>query len=440
MVKQSLEPYIWTPLYESMPREQLRLLQSERLVKCVQQAYDRVPFYRCQLDSVGVHPNEIRSVDDLPKLPFTQKTDLRNQYPFGMFAVPRESIVRLHASSGTTGKPTVVGYTRNDLDLWAQLTARTLAASGARPGVIVHNAYGYGLATGGLGFHYGIEHLGAIGVPVSGGSPGRDLTLLQDFGSSILLCTPSYTYSISEVADQKGIDLHSLPIAAGLFGAESWSEAMRSDIEKRWGIRAYDTYGLSEIIGPGVAHECPHRVGLHIYEDHFIPEIIDPDTGEVLPEGELGELVLTAVTKEAMPLIRYRTQDRTKLVSSPCACGRTLVRMERVIGRTNDILEVGGISLFPSQIENVLLQLPGVEPHYQIVFDKSDNSLENLELWVEVSLTTWQEKNHLVQLEHQLALEIQRHFGLQLPLKLLPPFTLERSQGKAKRLVNKHQL
>jgi phenylacetate-CoA ligase len=440
MLKQNLESYILAPLYESMPREQLHSLQSERLIKCVQKAYDYVPFYHRQLDSVGVHPNEIRSVDDLSKLPFTQKADLRNQYPFGMLAVPRESIVRLHASSGTTGKPTVVGYTRNDLDLWAQLTARALAASGARPGVVVHNAYGYGIATGGLGFHYGIERLGAIGVPVSGGSPERDLTLLQDFGSGILLCTPSYTHSISELADQKGIDLRSLPVAAGLFGAESWSEAMRSNIEKRWGIRAYDTYGLSEVIGPGVAHECPHRVGLHIYEDHFIPEIIDPDTGEVLPEGELGELVLTAVTKEAMPLIRYRTQDRTRLVSSPCACGRTLVRMERVIGRTNDILEVGGISLFPSQIENVLLQLPGVEPHYQIVFDKSDNSLENLELWVEVSLTTWQEKKQLVQLEHQLALEIQRHFRLQLPLKLVPPFTIKRSQGKAKRLVDKHQL
>lgn len=440
MAKLILEPYIWDPEHESMPRDKLRALQSERLVAGVRRAYEQVPFYRRKLDEAGVRPDDIQSVDDLPKLPFTLKTDLRDNYPFGMFAVPMDQVVRVHASSGTTGKPTVVGYTRRDIELWAEMIARVMAAVGTRPGLVVQNAYGYGLFTGGLGFHYGSERLGATVVPISGGNTKRQLMLLQDFGSAVILCTPSYALLMSEVAAEEGIELHDLPVAAGVFGAEPWSHQMRADIEARWGIAAYDTYGLSEIIGPGVAHECPAKNGLHIYEDHFIPEVIDPDTGEPLPDGELGELVFTAITKEALPMIRYRTRDRTRLFREPCACGRTLTRMEKVTGRTDDMIIVRGVNVFPSQIESVLLQFDGVEPHYQIVVDRDKDQIDDLEIWVEIPEALQHDRPHLIQLENKLAYEITSTLGIRVNLRLVPSKTIPRSEGKAQRVVDRRNL
>ncbi|HBY92805.1 MAG: phenylacetate--CoA ligase [Ardenticatenaceae bacterium] len=440
MAKLRLEPYIRDREHESMPRDQLRALQSERLVAGVRRAYERVPFYRRKFDEAGVHPDDVRSIDDLPKLPFTLKSDLRDNYPFGMFAVPMDEVVRVHASSGTTGKPTVVGYTRRDIDLWAEMIARVMAAIGIRPGHVVQNAYGYGLFTGGLGFHYGAEHLGATVVPVSGGNTKRQLMLMQDFGSAVILCTPSYALLMSEIAAEEGIDLHDLPVAAGVFGAEPWSHQMRADIEARWGIQAYDTYGLSEIIGPGVAHECHLKTGLHIYEDHFIAEVIDPETGVPLPEDEPGELVFTAITKEALPMIRYRTRDRTRLFREPCACGRTLTRMEKVTGRTDDMIIVRGVNVFPSQIESVLLQFDGVEPHYQIVVDRDADQVDDLEVWVEVPEAMQHDEGHLIQLESRLTYEITSTLGIRVQLKLVPTKTIPRSEGKAQRVVDRRQL
>ncbi|MBD2447190.1 phenylacetate--CoA ligase [Nostoc sp. FACHB-152] len=440
MNKLALESYIWNRKYESMPRKELCEVKKNRLIRCVERAYERIPFYKQKLDAVGIHPSHIRSVENISLLPFTTKADLRNQYPFGMFAVQMDSIIRLHASSGTTGKPTVVGYTHNDLNLWSELTARALATSGAKPGIIVQNTYGYSLATGGLGFHYGIERIGATVVPASGSSPQRNLTLLQDFNSGIILSTPSYIYTISEVAENEGIDLGSLSIAAGIFGAESWSEALRDDIEKRWNIVAYNTYGLSEVIGPGVAHECPHRVGLHIYEDHFIPEIINPETGEQLKEGIYGELVLTTITKEAVPLIRYRTGDITRLFYEPCACGRTLIRMDRVKGRINDLIRIRNQTFFPAEIEDVLLRLPGIIPQFQIVIDDNVNLVDDIEIWVEASDAIWQKPTLLVELKQQLIFNIENRLGITTKVKLMPPQSLPRSEGKAKRLVKRSQV
>lgn len=440
MAKAELIPYIWNEEAETMPRDRLRDLQSERLVEGVKRAYERVPFYRQRLDDAGVHPDDIKSTEDLPKLPFTFKDDLRDNYPFGMLAVSLDEVVRVHASSGTTGKPTVVAYTRNDIELWAELIARDMAAVGTRPGTVVQNAYGYGLFTGGLGFHHGIEKLGAVVVPVSGGNTKRQLMLMQDFESAVILCTPSYALFMSEIADEEGVDLRELPIAAGIFGAEPWTHEMRTEIEARWGIQAYDTYGLSEIIGPGVSHECPAKNGLHIYEDHFVAEVIDPKTGDPLPDGELGELVITAVTKEALPVIRYRTRDRTRLWREPCECGRTLTRMERVTGRTDDMIIVRGVNVFPSQIESVLLDIDAVEPHYQIVVDRGADQIDDLEVWVEIPEEVRQDKSHVVNLERQLKYEIDSALGIRVGLKLVPPKTIPRSEGKSKRVVDKREL
>lgn len=437
MYKSPLEPYIWDLEHETMPRNQLHALQSERFVAAVRHVYKHSPFYQHKLNEVGIHPDDIRSVDDLPKLPFTSKSDLRNHYPFDMFAVPLQEVIHVHASSGTTGKPTVVGYTQHDIDLWAEMTARALATTGIRPGVIVLNAYNYGLATGGLGFHYGAERIGATVIPISSSNVKSELRILQDFGIKVILCTPNHALFINEVAAEENIDLRKLPVASGIFGGEPWSEAMRPEIEARWGIKAYDTYGLSEVIGPGVAHECSHKTGLHIYEDHFIPEVIDPETGESLPEGGLGELVLTTITKEALPLIRYRTRDRTRLFYEPCPCGRTLVRMEKVTGRTDDMITMCGVTIFPSQIESVLLQLDGIDPHYQIFVDRSKNQVDSLEVWVESSQAVWEDQSCLNQREHKLAYEINSRLGIQTQLKLVPPKTIPRSEGKAKRLVDK---
>lgn len=440
MAKIELTPYIWDEEVETMPREQLRDLQSRRLVEGVRRAYENSSFYRTRFDEAGVHPDDINSIDDLTKLPFTSKDDLRENYPFGMLAVRLDQVVRVHASSGTTGKPTVVAYTRNDVQLWADMMARVMAAAGARPGTVVQNAYGYGLFTGGLGFHYGIEEVGAVTVPISGGNTKRQLMLMQDFESAIILCTPSYALFMNEIAREEGIDPKDLPVAAGIFGAEPWTHEMRDEIEERWNIRAYDTYGLSEVIGPGVSHECPAKNGLHIYEDHFIPEVIDPQTEEPLPDGELGELVFTAVTKEALPVVRYRTRDRTRLWRDTCECGRTLTRMEKVTGRTDDMIIVRGVNVFPSQIESVLLDIEAVEPHYQLVVDRGADQIDDLEIWVEVPEEVRQDKSHVVDLESKLKYEIDSALGIRVSLQLVPPKTIPRSEGKSQRVVDKRDV
>jgi phenylacetate-CoA ligase len=345
---------IWNREFETLSREALEKVQLDRLKSTVERIHNAVPYYRAKMDEAGVSPSDINDIKDLRRLPFTTKEDLRLNYPFGLFTVPLEEVVRVHASSGTTGKPTVVGYTAKDIDTWAELMARSLACAGTHKGDMVHNAYGYGLFTGGLGAHYGVEKLGATVIPVSGGNSKRQIMLMQDFGSSVLLCTPSYALNLAEVMSDMGIDPGSLKLKVGIFGAEPWSENMKEEIEKKLKIDAVDIYGLSEIIGPGVSCECiEEKKGLHVFEDHFIPEIINPDTGEALPPGEMGELVFTTVTKEAFPVIRYRTKDLTKLISDPCSCGRTFYRMQRVTGRTDDMLIIRGVNVFPSQIEHV---------------------------------------------------------------------------------------
>src|SRR5882724_8479640 len=356
---------------ETMARDELEALQLHRLKQTVARAYAKVPPFRRKLDAAGVRPDDLKTLADIARFPFTVKADLRDNFPFGLFAVPRENLLRLHASSGTTGKPTVVGYTRGDLDLWSDLMARSIACMGARPGDIFHNAFGYRLFTGGLGFHYGAERLGLTTVPVSGGATERQVLLMQDFGARILGATPSYALNIAEVAQGMGVDLTKLALRFGCFGAEPWSEAMRTELQTKFGIRAQDTYGLSEIIGPGVACECHEaQNGLHIWEDHFLCEVIDPDTGQVLPAGEAGELVLTTLTKEALPMLRYRTRDITRLAEEPCACGRTHRRMMRVTGRTDDLLIIRGVNVYPSQVEAFLVGFPGLAPHYQLVLTR----------------------------------------------------------------------
>ena len=399
-----------------------------------------MPFYREALANAGVSANRIRSLDDLALLPFTTKQDLRDHYPFGMLAVPMRQVVRIHASSGTTGKPTVVPYTRNDIDLWSSLMARALTMAGVTADDVVHNAYGYGLFTGGLGFHYGAETLGAKIIPVSGGNTKRQLTIIQDFGSTVLCCTPSYALLLAEVAEEESVDVRGSALRLGIFGAEPWSVRIRQEIESRLGIVALNVYGLSEVIGPGVAMECPQKNGMHIAEDQFIPEIIDPDSGERLPDGDLGELVFTCVTKEALPLVRYRTRDRTRLLRERCECGRTTARMERVLGRTDDMIVVRGVNVFPSQIETVLLQADGVEPHYQVVVDRRRDHMDELDILVEVSSAIFEDKERLVQLERTLSYEVRSALGITCKVQLVGPKQIERSEGKAARVVDKRNL
>jgi phenylacetate-CoA ligase len=434
---------IWNPTCETMPREELVQLQVQRLREVVARVDARVPFYHQKLAEAGVTPDDIRSLDDLKRLPFTTKSDLRDHYPFGLFTVPIEQVARLHASSGTTGKPTVGGYTRADLDLWAEVMARTLTSAGVTERDVIHNAYGYGLFTGGLGVHIGAEKIGAAVVPVSGGLTRRQVMLLEDFGATVLTCTPSYALVIAEAAAEMGVDLHQrMKVRAGIFGAEPWSERMRQQIEARWGLRAYDIYGLTEIIGPGVAMECEQRQGLHIYEDHFLAEIIDPESGETLPYGEEGELVFTTLTKEALPLLRYRTRDRTRLHAEPCACGRTLVRMDKVLGRTDDMLIVRGVNVFPQLVERTLLSIEDIEPHYQIVVDRSADSLDTLEVWVEAAGHLFQPVNAaaIQALEQRVAEELAQTLGLAVTVRLMGPKAVQRSEGKAKRVVDKREL
>lgn len=425
---------------ETTPREELELLQLSRLKSLLERVAANVGFYRRKFEEVGLRPDHVKSLADLQYLPFTEKQDLRNNYPFGLFAVPKENVVRIHASSGTTGKATVVGYTHRDVRNWARLMARAFMAAGVDRGDVVHNAYGYGLFTGGLGVHYGAEQLGATIVPISGGGTKRQVLLLRDFGPTVLCSTPSYSLFLYEAAMEAGVDLGELPLRVGIFGAEPWTEEMRHDIESKLGLTALDIYGLSEIMGPGVAMECGvAQQGLHIFEDHFLPEIIDPATGEQLPPGETGELVLTTLTKEAQPLIRYRTRDITSLNYVPCRCGRTHVRMARIKGRSDDMLIIRGVNVFPSQIEAILLETEGLTPHYQLILDRQ-GALDTLEVQVEVDEKIFSDEvRHLQRLEAKIQGNIKEFLGVTAKVKLVEPKSLVRSEGKAKRIIDRRQ-
>ncbi len=429
----------WNKYCECMEREELKKLQSQRLIEAVERVYYNVPYYRNLMQERGLMPEDIKGIEDLNKLPFTTKDDLRENYPYGFFAVPLSEIVRIHASSGTTGKPTVVGYTRRDIAIWSELMARTLTCGGATKDSVIQVAYGYGLFTGGLGVHYGAERLGASVIPISGGNTKRQIMLMKDFGTTVLACTPSYALYIAETMAEMNLHKDNFKLKYGILGAEPWTEGLRQEIEEKLGIVAIDIYGLSEIIGPGVASECLYKTGLHINEDHFIPEIIDPVTGEVLPEGSEGELVFTTITKEGIPVIRYRTRDISSLNYEPCPCGRTHVRMQKVIGRTDDMLIIRGVNVFPSQIESILIDIGETEPHYLLVIDRVGN-MDNLEVWVEVSEKLFSDEvRRLEELNRRIAYEIQSTLGLSVRVKLVEPKTIERSQGKAVRVVDKRR-
>lgn len=429
----------FNPEIECADRETLKEIQSERLRKIVKTCYEKIPLYRERFDEMGLKPEDIQSIDDITKLPFTYKNDLRDTYPFGMLAVPREELYRVHASSGTTGKQTVVGYTKNDVDVWATCAARSIVACGGTPADLVHVSYGYGLFTGGLGLHYGAEKLGAAAIPVSSGNTARQVQILQDYGSDIICCTPSYAMYIGETVRDKGIDPKTLRVRAGIFGAEPWTEEMRREIERLLDIKAYDIYGLSEIAGPGVSCECTEQAGMHINEDYFYPEIIDPETGEQLPDGEYGELVFTCIGKEALPLIRYRTRDICSLTHEKCKCGRTLVRMGKTRGRTDDMLIIRGINVFPSQIESVLLEL-GMDPNYQIVVDRQNN-LDTIEVQVEMNEELFSDTvRDLEKVKKQIAGALQSTLNISAKITLLEPKSIQRSEGKAKRVIDKRSI
>ncbi|WP_147821603.1 phenylacetate--CoA ligase family protein [Salidesulfovibrio onnuriiensis] len=423
---------------ETLPREDLEKLQLKRLKNLCERVYNNVPFYRKRFDELGIKPADIKSLEDVRHLPFTEKQDLRNQYPFGMFAVSRDNIVRIHSSSGTTGKATVVGYTKRDIENWGHLMARCFVAAGATSKDMIHNAYGYGLFTGGLGAHYGGETLGAAMVPVSGGATRRQVMLLKDFAPTVICCTPSYSLFLAETAEEMGIDIRELPLKIGILGAEPWTEEMRKDIEKRLGITAIDIYGLSEIMGPGVGIECHEaQDGLHMMEDHFLVEIIDPASGEPLPPGETGELVITTLTKEAIPLIRYRTRDLTSLNVTPCKCGRTTARMQRVTGRSDDMLIIRGVNVFPSQIESILIETEGLTPHYQLIIERQGN-MDTLTVNVEVTEGMFSDEiKNLQRLESKVQKNIKEFLGVTARVKLVEPKGIERSVGKAKRIIDK---
>ena len=434
---------IYNEEFETLPREVLEALQLKRLKQVVQRVYHTVGFYRRVFDEAGVTPDDIKTLDDLKRFPFTSKQDLRDNYPFGMFAVPMSSVVRLHASSGTTGRSTVVGYTKRDIDTWSELMARCFVAAGLTKNDIIHNAYGYGLFTGGLGAHYGAEKLGASVIPMSGGNTKRQIMILQDFGPTAICCTPSYALNLAEQGKAMGVDMRSLKLRVGIFGAEPWSEKMRQEIENVLGIKALNIFGLSEIMGPGVAMECLEgRHGMHIFEDHFLVETINPETGEVLPPGEEGELVFTTITKEAFPLVRYRTRDLSRLITEPCRCGRTLHRMDRVMGRSDDMLIIRGVNVFPSQIEAILLAIKGVEPHYQLIVDRA-GTLDTLEIQVEVGEQVFanaDEVKVLQNMERQIAKDIKDYLGVSAKVKLVEPKTLQRFEGKASRVQDKRRI
>ena len=419
-----------------MDRNELKQVQNERLRETVERVYFNVPYYRHKMQEAGLGPENINSTDDLSKLPFTIKNDLRENYPFGLFAVPMSEIVRVHASSGTTGKPTVVGYTRNDIAIWSEVMARTLTSAGATRNDFIQIAYGYGLFTGGLGLHYGGEKIGASVIPISGGNTTRQIQLMHDFGSTVLACTPSYALYLSEAIQESGINRDDLKLRVGVFGAEPWTENMRREIEEKLRIKAIDIYGLSEVIGPGVASECMEQNGLHINEDHFIPEIINPDSLEVLPEGSVGELVFTTITKEGLPLIRYRTRDLTRLSFEKCRCGRTMVRMDKCLGRSDDMLIIRGVNLFPSQVESILLEMSEIKPHYQLIVDRVNN-LDTLELKVEVEEEFFLDKiSQLESLRQKIQNNLENALGLSIKVTLVEPKVIERSEGKSKHVID----
>ncbi len=422
-------PWYFEREAETLPRPKLERLQLKRLRATLKDAFENVDLHRKRMQQAGVRPRDIRALADIAQLPFTVKTDLRDHYPFGMFARPRKTLVRLHASSGTTGKPTVVGYSHKDIQTWASLMARTMACTGARPGDVIHNAYGYGLFTGGLGAHYGGERLGATVVPVSGGGTERQVALLQDFGARVLCATPSYALNIAEVAEREGVDLRTGALEIGIFGAEPWSEALRSELESRLGIKAMDIYGLSEIMGPGVAAECEAQDGLHGWEDHFLFEIIDPETGKTLPDGTAGELVITTLTKQALPMIRYRTRDITRLTRERCSCGRTHLRLKRITGRNDDMLIIRGVNVYPSQIEAALIGLPGIAPHYQLVVERR-GSLDELTIEVEAASAG----DTFGEIEKQVSHHIKSRVGVTAAVIVKKPGEMPRSQGKAVRV------
>ena len=430
---------IWNRHFECMDRNGIKHVQSDKLRETVERVYFNVPYYRNKMQEAGIGPESIQTIDDIVKLPFTTKSDLRDNYPFGLFAVPMSEIVRVHASSGTTGKPTVVGYTRNDISTWSEVMARTLTSAGANRNDFIQVAYGYGLFTGGLGLHYGGEKIGASVIPISGGNTVRQIQLMHDFGSTVLACTPSYALFLAEAIQESGINRDDLKLRVGVFGAEPWTENMRREIEDKLRIKAIDIYGLSEVIGPGVASECQVQAGLHINEDHFYPEIIDPETLQVLPEGNTGELVFTTITKEGLPLIRYRTRDLTRLTSEKCKCGRTMVRMEKCLGRSDDMLIIRGVNLFPSQVESVLLEMSEIKPHYLLIVDRVNN-LDTLELKVEVDEAFFQDKiSQLETLRQKLQNNLESSLGLGIKVTLVEPKIIERSEGKSKRVIDQRK-
>ena len=431
---------IWNEKIECASRDEMAAVQSERLKQTVQRIYHNIPSYRIKMQEIGMLPGDVRSVEDLKNLPFTNKTDLRDNYPFGMFTVPMSEIVRLHASSGTTGKPTVVGYTRNDLSMWAEVVTRSLCMSGVTRNDIVQVAYGYGLFTGGLGLHYGTENLGATVIPISGGNTKKQIQLMQDFGSSVIACTPSYALFLAEVMQEMGIEPEELKLRVGIFGAEPWSESMRKEIEAKLKLKAIDIYGLSEVIGPGVSCECEHQVGMHVNEDHFIPEILDTETLQPVAPGEVGELVFSTITKEGIPILRYRTRDLTRLIYDKCECGRTLVRMEKCKGRSDDMLIIRGVNVFPSQIESVLLEMSETEPHYLLIVER-EGTLDILKLMVEVQEQFFSDEvRELEKLKKKITHNIQSTLGISVDVKLVEPKTIERTAGKAKRVIDNRKI
>ena len=431
---------IWNEKIECASRDEMAAVQSERLKQTVQRIYHNIPSYRAKMQEIGMLPGDVRSVEDLKNLPFTNKTDLRDNYPFGMFTVPMSEIVRVHASSGTTGKPTVVGYTRNDLSMWAEVVTRSLCMSGVTRNDIVQVAYGYGLFTGGLGLHYGTENLGATVIPISGGNTKKQIQLMQDFGSSVIACTPSYALFLAEVMQEMGINPEELKLRVGIFGAEPWSESMRKEIEAKLKLKAIDIYGLSEVIGPGVSCECEHQVGMHVNEDHFIPEILDTETLQPVEPGEVGELVFSTITKEGIPILRYRTRDLTRLIYDKCECGRTLVRMEKCKGRSDDMLIIRGVNVFPSQIESVLLEMSETEPHYLLIVER-EGTLDILKLMVEVQEQFFSDEvRELEKLKKKITHNIQSTLGISVDVKLVEPKTIERTAGKAKRVIDNRKI
>ncbi|MCL4489367.1 MAG: phenylacetate--CoA ligase [Chloroflexi bacterium] len=442
MARIKQEPLIWNKEMETMPRGDLEKLQLQRLQQIVELIYNKVPFYRKSFDEKRVKPSDIKSLEDITKLPFTSKQDLRDNYPFGLLSVPMEKVVRLHASSGTTGKPTVGPYTSKDLDIWAETMARVYTAAGVTSKDVVHNAYGYGLFTGGLGFHIGAERIGAAVVPVSSGLTKRQVMLMEDFGATVLSCTPSYALVLAETAAEMGIDVQQrMRVRVGIFGAEPWTDEMREEVQAKMNLEAFDIYGLTEMGGPGVAVECPYHDGLHIAEDHFLTEVVDPDTGEPVGEGKVGELLFTALTREAQPLIRYRTRDRVILNREKCPCGRTVARMSKVKGRTDDMLIIRGVNVFPSSIESVLLAVDGLEPHYVMIIDRPKDRLDELEVWVEASPELWKRGEYWVkQTEDRVFSDLNQTLGITAKVKVTEPHSIQRSEGKAKRIIDRRDL